>query len=67
MCEFYLNGTPHRLAAGSSLLDLVAALSLQGQARALADNPQLVPRRRWAEQAIGAGDRVEVVRAIGGG
>jgi sulfur carrier protein len=67
MCDFFLNGAPHRLQAGSSLHDLVAALSLQGQALALAVNRQVVPRRRWAEQAIAPGDRIEVVRAIGGG
>ena len=67
MCEFFLNGEPHRLDAGSSLHDLVATLSLQGQALALAVNRQVVPRRQWAGRPIAPGDRIEVVRAIGGG
>jgi sulfur carrier protein len=67
MCEFYLNGAPHQLEAGSSLLALVASLSLQDQALALAVNRQVVPRRLWSAHAIAPGDRIEVVRAIGGG
>ena len=67
LCEFILNGAPHALAHGSTLHDLIAALALQEQALALAVNRAVVPRRRWVEYAIAAGDRVEIVRAIGGG
>ncbi|MDB5960419.1 MAG: thiS [Massilia sp.] len=66
-CEFTLNGAPHALAAGSTLFDLIDALALQDQALALAVNRSVVPRRQWIERAIAPGDRVEVVRAIGGG
>lgn len=67
MLEFSLNGQAYRLAADSTLDDLVAALGLQGQALALAVERSVVPRRQWQQRAIGAGERVEVVRAIGGG
>jgi sulfur carrier protein len=67
ICEFTLNGEPFQLAPGSSLDELVITLSLQGQALALAVNRTVVPRRLWGEQRIAAGDRIEVVRAIGGG
>ena len=50
-----------------SLQALVEELGLAHQALALAVNRQVVPRRLWAEQAIAPGDRIEVVRAIGGG
>jgi len=67
LCEFTLNGEPFQLAAGRTLDELVATLSLQGQALALAVNRKVVPRRLWGDQRIAAGDRIEVVRAIGGG
>ena len=65
--EFSLNGAPYLLAAGATLRELVERLGLNGQALALAVNRQVVPRARWPLQRIAAGDRVEVVRAIGGG
>ena len=64
---FILNGAPCQLAAGSTLADLIAHLALHHQALALAVNRQVVPRARWPLQRIDAGDRVDVVRAIGGG
>ena len=65
--QFTLNGAPHALADGSSLLDLIEALALQEQALALAVNRAVVPRRLWPQHPIAPGDRVEIVRAIGGG
>ncbi|WP_426190649.1 sulfur carrier protein ThiS [Massilia sp. DWR3-1-1] len=67
MCEFSLNGAPCQLAAGSTLLDLVESLALRGQALALAVNRSVVRRADWPARTIADGDRVEVVRAIGGG
>ena len=65
--EIELNGAPHRVDAGQHLQDLIDALALSGQALALAVNRQVVPRQRWAEHTLQAHDKVDVVRAIGGG
>jgi sulfur carrier protein len=65
--EIELNGAPHRLAEGSDLAALVEALGLGDQALALAVNRCVVPRQRWREHALRAHDKVDVVRAIGGG
>ena len=62
-----LNGAPHRLPPQQTLAQLVEALSLTGQALALAVNRSVVPRQRWADVALRAQDRVDIVRAIGGG
>ena len=67
MVDITLNGAPHQLASGATLLDLIAALALEGQALALAVDRTVVPRRLWAERRINPGERIEVVRAIGGG
>ena len=67
MLEIELNGAAHTLPAQASLHDLVESLGLAGQKLALAVNRQVVPRGRWAETRPAPQDRVDVVRAIGGG
>jgi sulfur carrier protein len=65
--EIELNGAAHTLPAPASLHDLVESLGLAGQKLALAVNRQVVPRERWRDTPLQARDRVDVVRAIGGG
>jgi sulfur carrier protein len=65
--EIELNGAAHTLAAEASLHNLVESLGLAGQKLALAVNRQVVPRERWRDTLLSARDRVDVVRAIGGG
>ena len=65
--EIMLNGAPRALPPGQTLAELVAALELEGQALALAVNRSVVPRQRWGDVALSAQDRVDIVRAIGGG
>ena len=67
MPQIELNGAAHALPDGATLADLVDALGLSGQALALAVNRQVVPRQRWTETLPQPQDRVDVVRAIGGG
>ncbi|MBI3229452.1 MAG: sulfur carrier protein ThiS [Burkholderiales bacterium] len=64
---FQLNGQAHSLALGASLQDLMCELELENQALALAVNRQVIPRQRWAEYVLQAGDQIDIVRAIGGG
>jgi sulfur carrier protein len=65
--DIELNGAAHLLSAETSLHDLVESLGLAGQKLALAVNRQVVPRERWRDTHLQARDRVDVVRAIGGG
>jgi sulfur carrier protein len=65
--DIELNGAAHQLSAETSLHDLVESLGLAGQKVALAVNRQVVPRERWRDTHLQARDRVDVVRAIGGG
>ncbi|KQQ92066.1 sulfur carrier protein ThiS [Massilia sp. Leaf139] len=67
MLDIDLNGEPYRLPQGQTLDDLVRALGIGGQAVALAVNRQVVPRRLWGERPLAQQDRVDIVRAIGGG
>lgn len=69
--ELELNGAPYVLDAerpeAATLHALVDSLGLAGQALALAVNRQVVPRERWLDTVLAPRDRVDVVRAIGGG
>ncbi len=65
--DIELNGEPYKLEQSATLQDLVAALDLSGKALAVAVNRQVVPRQQWAERSLQAADKVDIVRAIGGG
>jgi len=67
MIEIELNGSAHQLNGTENVEDLIAALSLTGKAVAVAINRQIVPRNQWAQRQFSAADKVDVVRAIGGG
>lgn len=67
MIEIVLNGAPHQVPPGQTLDQLIAALSLENQALALAVNRSVAPRRTWPDTVLQAQDQVEIVRAIGGG
>ena len=67
MAEIELNGAPHQVPPGASLYLLVESLGLAGQGIALAVNREVVPRQRWPERQLAAKDKVDIVRAIGGG
>ena len=62
-----LNGAPHQVPPGQTLDQLIAALSLENQALALAVNRNVVPRKAWQDRVLEIQDQVEIVRAIGGG
>ena len=49
------------------MADLIEELSLSGKAVAVAINREIVPRGAWAERQLQAADRIDIVRAIGGG
>jgi sulfur carrier protein len=67
MIEIELNGSAHQLNGTENVEDLIATLSLTGKAVAVAINRQIVPRNQWTQRQFSAADKVDVVRAIGGG
>lgn len=62
-----VNGESREVPAGTTIADLVADLAQSGQRFAVEINEELVPRSTHADRPLADGDRVEVVRAIGGG
>ena len=62
-----VNGKLEALPQPATLEVLLDALNLTGQRLAIEHNGQIVPRSLWASTVIADEDRIEVVRAIGGG
>jgi sulfur carrier protein len=65
--QIILNGAPREVGDGLTLTALLEAEHLLGRRLAIELNGEIVPRSRHAEQQMQAGDRVEIVQAIGGG
>lgn len=65
--QITLNGERHQVEAGTTLEDLVGKLGMSGQRIAVELNQEIVPFGHYHEYRIKQGDRVEIVRAIGGG
>jgi sulfur carrier protein len=62
-----VNGQPAEVPPGSTVSDLLASLDTVGKRVAVERNGEIVPRSRHAATALAAGDRVEIVVAVGGG
>ena len=65
--EIQLNGEPRIVDANSSVSDLLQAEGLAERRVAIEVNGQIVPRGQHASQRLQAGDRIEIVHALGGG
>jgi sulfur carrier protein len=65
--QIHVNGSPTQVTEPCTLADLIATLDLAGRRLAVEINEELVPRSRFAEQALAPEDRVEIIHAVGGG
>jgi sulfur carrier protein len=65
--EILLNGEAREVPDGLTAAGLVELLDLAGRRYAMEINGELAPRSSHAERALAAGDRVEIVQAVGGG
>jgi sulfur carrier protein len=51
----------------ATVADVVHALALENKRIAVERNGEIVPRSRYADTAVDATDRLEIVGAVGGG
>jgi len=65
--KIYVNGEEREVAEGCTAAQLVEELGLTGKRLAMEVNREIVPRSEYEKHRFSAGDRVEVVHAIGGG
>jgi thiamine biosynthesis protein ThiS len=63
-----LNGSPHQFdPPPATVAELVRALHLEDKRIAVEMNGEIVPKSRYAQTRVAAGDQLEVVAAVGGG
>lgn len=67
MTPIEVNGAPCKVPQGQTLFGLLEQLGMTGQGMALAVNREVVPRQQWLHRRLQEQDRVDIVRAIGGG
>jgi len=67
MTQIDVNGAPCSVPAGQTLSGLLEQLGMAAQGIALAVNREVVPRQQWLERRLQQNDKVDIVRAIGGG
>ena len=65
--EIFVNGESRQVEESYSILQLLEEMDMTGKRLALEINEEIVPKSRHAEHFIAAGDKVEIVNAIGGG
>ena len=63
----FLNGEAQELPEGATVAHLLEKLELAGQRLAVEVNEDVIPRSEHTVLKLGDGDRVEIVRAVGGG
>jgi sulfur carrier protein len=62
-----VNGKPMVLEPGTTVEGLLELLRVPRQFTAVAVNREITPKSEYATVKLGEGDRVEVVRPMGGG
>lgn len=62
-----VNGKPRPLGDAVTLADLLHALGVAPEGVAVAVDRQVVPRSRYTDHLLADGQRVEILRAVGGG
>jgi len=65
--EIVVNGEPHGVPDGSTLLELLAALDLDARTVVVEHNRRIVRRPGLGDVRVGPGDAIELVHFVGGG
>ena len=62
-----VNGTPMELPDGLTIESLLARLNVRREYTAVALNREVTPRARYGAAVLRDGDKIEIVRPMGGG
>ena len=65
--DIQLNGEPRQTEADITIARLLADEGLAERRVAVEVNGEIIPRGQHAQHTLKAGDRVEIVHALGGG
>ena len=67
MIELSINGESKQIAPHTTVAQLIEQMNLAGKRLAVERNGEIVPRGQHAQTELAAGDRLEIVVAVGGG
>ena len=67
MLSIVVNGSARVCGNGATVADLIRELALEGKRIAVERNGEIVPKSRYADTRVLAGDKLEIVAAVGGG
>ena len=67
MIAISLNGEPRQFDEHTTVAQLLQQLGYAGKRVAVEQNGAIAPKSQHAQARIGAGDRLEIVVAVGGG
>ena len=65
--RIFVNGQEKEVAEGLTVEGLLKALGVRREGTAVEVNREIVPKARYAETMLKAGDQVEIVTFVGGG
>ena len=65
--KIVVNGKEHEVADGLSVDGLLTHLGVKREFTAVAVNREITPKRAYGATRLNEGDRVEIVRPMGGG
>ncbi|HEY2822579.1 MAG TPA: sulfur carrier protein ThiS [Candidatus Acidoferrum sp.] len=63
----HVNGESRPATTGATVIDLLRELGLEDGRVAIERNLKILPRQKWSETQVVAGDRYEIVHFVGGG
>lgn len=66
-CTIRLNGEPREVPPETTVAALLETLGFHPEGVAVAIDLQVIPRSEHLERVLRDGERVEVIRAVGGG
>lgn len=67
MITLSINGETRQIAAGLNLVQLIDELGHTGRRIAIERNGEIVPKSQHGDTVLAAGDKLEIVVAVGGG
>ncbi len=65
--QIMVNGEQREVENGLTAAQLVEDMDIAGKRIAMEVNLEIVPRSGYAEHTFQAGDKIEIVHAVGGG
>jgi len=65
--KIYINGKEKIISAETNILELLKELNLQPERVAVEINKNVIPKQEFSNYVLKDGDKIEVVRFVGGG